>query len=134
MDATVPHGIFEIAVILMVAALGLQMGRSLYLGVQGRNNAGGMTCMWYGTRFLLVVVPLRAAVALMKSFGTLVIAAYGCMAAERLQYMVPRGLVRTGAQDRVQLSVRRKLRGRVYHRRRLGDQLEPAFSGESGLP
>ena len=35
----VPHGIFEIAAILMSAALGLQMGRSLYLDAQGRDEA-----------------------------------------------------------------------------------------------
>ena len=65
----VPHGIFEIAAILMAAALGLQTGRSLYLDAQGRDNAGE-TCLWYGTRFLLVVVPLLIIAALVETFVT----------------------------------------------------------------
>ncbi|MDR0980647.1 MAG: stage II sporulation protein M [Methanocalculaceae archaeon] len=65
----VPHGIFEIAAILMAAALGLQTGRSLYLDAQGRDNAG-TTCLWYGTRFLLVVVPLLIIAALVETFVT----------------------------------------------------------------
>ena len=65
----VPHGIFEIAAILMSAALGLQMGRSLYLDAQGRDDAG-TTCLWYGTRFLLVVVPLLVIAALVETFVT----------------------------------------------------------------
>lgn len=65
----VPHGIFEMAAILMASALGLQMGRSLYLDAQGRDNAG-TTCLWYGTRFLLVVVPLLILAALVETFVT----------------------------------------------------------------
>ena len=65
----VPHGIFEIAAILMAAALGLQTGRALYLDAQGRDNAG-TTCLWYGTRFVLVVVPLLIIAALVETFVT----------------------------------------------------------------
>ncbi|MDV0442757.1 stage II sporulation protein M [Methanorbis rubei] len=68
----VPHGIFEIAAMLMASALGLQMGRSLYLDAQGRDNAG-TTCLWYGTRFLLVVLPLLVVAALVETFATPVI-------------------------------------------------------------
>lgn len=65
----VPHGVFEIAAILMASALGLQTGRSLYLDAQGRDDAGA-TCLWYGTRFFLVVVPLLIIAALMETFVT----------------------------------------------------------------
>ena len=40
-----------------------------YLDAQGRDNAG-KTCLWYGTRFLLVVVPLLVIAALVESFVT----------------------------------------------------------------
>ncbi|MDU9376048.1 hypothetical protein McpSp1_06350 [Methanocorpusculaceae archaeon Sp1] len=68
----VPHGIFEIFAMLMASALGLQMGRSLYLDAQGRDNAG-TTCLWYGTRFLLVVLPLLVVAAVVETFATPVI-------------------------------------------------------------
>ena len=61
----VPHGIFEITAMLMASALGLQMGRSLYLDAQGRDNAG-TTCLWYGTRFLLIVLPLLILAAVVE--------------------------------------------------------------------
>lgn len=75
MATIVPHGIFEIAAILISSALGLQMGRSLYLDAQGRDNAGS-TCVWYGERFLLVVIPLLLVAAVVESFATPAIAAY----------------------------------------------------------
>ena len=53
----------------MAAALCLQIGRSLYLDAQGRDYAGE-TCLWYGTRFLLVVVPLLIIAALVETFVT----------------------------------------------------------------
>lgn len=75
MATIVPHGIFEIAAILIASALGLQMGRSLYLDAQGRDNAG-LTCVWYGERFLLVVIPLLLIAAVVESFATPAITAY----------------------------------------------------------
>ena len=60
---------FSIAAILMAAARGLQTGRSLYLDAQGRDDAVN-NCLWYGTRFLLVVVPLLVIAALVESFVT----------------------------------------------------------------
>lgn len=63
----IPHGIFEISAILMSAALGLQLATSLILDATGYSNAGN-TCVWYGTRFLLIVVPLLIIAALVESF------------------------------------------------------------------
>lgn len=63
----VPHGIFEISAILMSAALGLQMSCALLLDGIGLSNAGNM-CVWYGKRFVLVVVPLLIIAALVETF------------------------------------------------------------------
>lgn len=63
----IPHGIFEIWALLMSGALGLQMGYALLLDIQGKGNAGDV-CLWYGTRFLCVVVPLLIVAALFETF------------------------------------------------------------------
>lgn len=63
----VPHGIFEISALLMSSALGLQMAHALFSDALGRGNAGEV-CLWYGTRFLCVVVPLLVVAALVETF------------------------------------------------------------------
>ncbi len=65
----VPHGIFEIAALLMSSALGLQMAHALFSDALAMRNAGEV-CVWYGTRFLCVVVPLLIVAALMEAFVT----------------------------------------------------------------
>ena len=69
----VPHGIFEIAALLMSSALGFQMAHALFSDALARRSAGEV-CVWYGTRFLCVVVPLLVVAALMEAFVTPVVA------------------------------------------------------------
>jgi stage II sporulation protein M len=71
----VPHGIFEIPALLMSAALGLQLSSALLLDGLGYSNAGN-SGTWYGTRFLLIVVPLLFVAAAVETFVSPAVAAW----------------------------------------------------------